>query len=68
MFIFNADYALQVSCARCQQVIQIEEAQHCWFCTRHLCYNCWEMVGHCGHPEAYELNEKMKQVSQEEQK
>ena len=60
MFIFNDDFALRVACGKCKKEIGIEEAEHCWYCTRHLCVKCWDEFGECGHPEVVELKNKMK--------
>lgn len=29
----------------------------CWYCCEPLCSECWEELGHCGHPEAERANE-----------
>jgi hypothetical protein len=42
-------------CPRCGQPA---ECEICWFCLAHLCDRCWEEAGHCGHPEAVEINRK----------
>lgn len=35
-----------------------EEPEYCWFCQAALCWNCWERVGHCGHPDADAINKQ----------
>lgn len=32
-------------------------ADICWYCNAPLCWDCFEEVGHCGHPEAAALNQ-----------
>jgi hypothetical protein len=36
----------------------------CWWCQAWLCEDCWERVGHCGHPEAEAENERCRKVPQ----
>lgn len=39
-------------CNRCGRVIAIDEAGACWWCNADLCFDCWDLYGHCGHPDA----------------
>jgi hypothetical protein len=40
-------------CARCG----VDGAEEfCWACHAWLCAGCWDLFGHCGHPEADEVN------------
>ncbi len=48
------------TCRRCKKPIEIDEAELCWYCHGSLCADCWESVGHCGHPEAEAENVKVK--------
>jgi len=43
-------------CGRCGRIIPGTEAEHCWYCPKRLCRECWDEHGHCGHPEADEQN------------
>ncbi len=45
-----------MACGRCGKAV--EDPETCWYCTADLCYPCWDVLGHCGHPEAEELNQK----------
>ena len=46
-----------MTCDRCQAPLTEATAEHCWFDTDHrLCLRCFDEFGHCGHPEANELN------------
>lgn len=48
-----------MTCGRCQKQIESpEDGELCWYCGGDLCYECWDEVGHCGHPEAEAINEK----------
>jgi hypothetical protein len=31
---------------------------YCWWCGKTLCLTCGDEIGHCGHPEADEVNER----------
>ena len=42
-------------CGRCHKKDQ--DWQYCWWCHHELCYECWDEVGHCGHPDAEAMNE-----------
>jgi len=53
------------TCARCHKSLHQRNAEICWYCTSYLCVNCWDEYGHCGHPEADELNEQSRMVEQE---
>jgi len=44
-------------CGRCKKEIPANEAETCWYCHADLCFECWDEVGHCGHPEAEEIND-----------
>ena len=41
-----------MKCGRCAAAVTEKSAEYCWFCTGYLCYECWDMKGHCGHVEA----------------
>ena len=43
-------------CGRCTTRIDADRAEGCWYCSAYLCAPCWEALGHCGHPEAEEIN------------
>lgn len=47
-----------VRCGRCGKEIERDDAEVCWWCQGDLCFECWERYGHCGHPEAEEVNER----------
>lgn len=38
-------------CNRCQAEMQTDDAEHCWYCFRMLCFDCWNEFGECGHGE-----------------
>lgn len=40
-------------CPRCKTR---ETSESCWYCPEDICYECWELIGHCGHPEAHKQN------------
>ena len=44
-------------CGRCEKEVDMDKAEYCWYCIHELCVDCWDKYGHCGHPEADELNE-----------
>jgi len=44
-------------CGRCKKEIPVDEAETCWYCHADLCFECWDEVGHCGHPEAEAIND-----------
>jgi hypothetical protein len=52
-------------CERCKCQILFSEAETCWYCLKSLCFECWDLHGHCGHPEAAEINERARQVNQQ---
>jgi len=41
-----------VACNRCHKLIAPDEHESCFWCIEDLCYECWDMYGHCGHAEA----------------
>lgn len=41
-----------MNCSRCYRAITEIEREHCSWCCRDLCYDCWDQIGHCGHSEA----------------
>ncbi len=45
-------------CSRCRAEIPAGREEFCWFCLKELCLSCWELYGHCGHPQAIEANRK----------
>lgn len=47
-------------CGRCGEETERDHAEVCWYCRADLCVECWERYGHCGHPEAVEVNERMR--------
>ena len=47
-----------MDCPRCDKPMQCPES--CWYCQADLCYECWDAVGHCGHPEADRINAVVK--------
>lgn len=53
-----------VKCGRCSRRVREVKAETCWWCTEPLCYDCWDRHGHCGHPEAEEMNRKARLVKQ----
>jgi len=46
-----------VTCGCCGVFIPSGRDELCWYCEGPLCADCWELEGHCGHPEADALNE-----------
>jgi hypothetical protein len=48
-----------IACGRCLRQIRASESEYCWYCGGPLCGDCWERVGHCGHAEADQLNQKI---------
>lgn len=42
------------ACGSCG--VDATNSELCWYCHGWLCSDCWERVGHCGHPEAHEAN------------
>jgi hypothetical protein len=46
----------QVFCARCKKELAPGTEEYCWFCDSALCFECWDLKGHCGHPEADVIN------------
>lgn len=55
---WERDKTIYTKCGRCENEIPAETAETCWYCTESLCYACWDMFGHCGHPEADAQNER----------
>jgi hypothetical protein len=51
------------TCARCNTTLG-DRPEVCWYCHAYLCGDCWEAVGHCGHPEADEANRRCREVEQ----
>lgn len=47
-------------CGRCKLKIPVGHEESCWYCLGPLCGDCWDVIGHCGEPEAVEFNEKAK--------
>lgn len=47
-------------CGRCGRSVPHDHEETCWYCQGPLCFGCWEEHGHCGHPEADEMNERMR--------
>jgi hypothetical protein len=47
-------------CKRCGKIIPKDWAEVCWYCNGPLCFDCWEVYGHCGHPEADAINERVR--------
>lgn len=48
-------------CGRCgKEIGPRDSAEVCWFCKGDLCPECWEQHGHCGHEEAEEINQRMR--------
>ncbi len=45
-----------MSCNSCYKSITDAGREFCWYCLADLCYDCWDEVGHCGHPEAEYAN------------
>ena len=45
------------TCGRCSAPID-DYVWWCWWCEAPLCSKCGDEVGHCGHPEADEVNDK----------
>lgn len=52
------------ACGRCEAPVAPRDREFCWWCQRYLCYACWDLVGHCGHPEAEAENERCRAVPQ----
>lgn len=48
---------MPTTCTRCKKGIEEDKEEYCWFCSGHLCKECWEEFGHCGHPEAEKQND-----------
>jgi len=42
------------TCGCCKK--PVSDPEYCWYCDGPLCSECWEAKGHCGHPEADEIN------------
>lgn len=55
-----------MSCGRCGIKLDNPQAtaEVCWYCNEWLCTDCWDRVGHCGHPEAEAANERARKVPQ----
>ncbi len=48
------------SCGRCNTKLLVDY-EYCWWCQGYLCPECWDKLGHCGHPEAEAVNERGRQ-------
>ena len=55
-----------ITCNRCSQSVDFDEAECCWYCLEYLCYPCWDKHGHCGHIEADRFNALARSVEQPE--
>lgn len=55
-------------CRRCGRKIAADHAEGCWYCSGDLCGKCWEQYGHCGHPEANAINERMRAWLEEQER
>lgn len=33
-----------------------DRSETCWWCGGALCFTCWDVAGHCGHPEAQAID------------
>lgn len=53
---------IETRCGRCGRKINYEDAEVCWWCQHSLCIECWETVGHCGHPEAEAVNQAAREL------
>jgi hypothetical protein len=51
-------------CGRCGKVIEANKAESCWWCQADLCQDCWDRIGHCGHPEAHMQNYEAAHIRQ----
>jgi len=53
-----------MKCGRCEVEIADGDDEACSYgdCPKPLCYVCWEDVGHCGHPEAFERDAKLRSL------
>jgi hypothetical protein len=43
----------------------VSNPEYCWYCDAPLCVECWEEKGHCGHPEADEINRQSRLTDDE---
>jgi hypothetical protein len=50
------------NCGRCG--VAVADGEYCWYCWGPLCLDCWEAVGHCGHPEAEAANAAARGVAE----
>lgn len=57
-----------MNCGRCEVAVSDETAEWCWWCVGPLCSQCWETVGHCGHPEADTVNRASKLMTYEQRR
>lgn len=39
-------------CGRCKVDITRGSDEICWWCRGILCFDCWDIFGHCGHEDA----------------
>ena len=44
-------------CGRCGSG---NASEACWYCDGALCLTCWIDFGHCGHPEADQTNQEIR--------
>jgi hypothetical protein len=50
---------VMVPCGYCGRAVEKAGAERCWHCHSPLCGDCWEEIGHCGHPEAYQRDREL---------
>jgi hypothetical protein len=50
-----------MTCNRCKAPLTDKTTEWCWWCHEPLCDDCWDKHGHCGHPEADEINRKARE-------
>lgn len=68
MFDHPAVEFVRRPCGRCGKEVIPYEAEVCWYCLAPLCFECWDLYGHCGHARAEEINEAARKVNQPERK
>lgn len=51
-------------CNRCGEPVDYQP-EVCWLCFGPLCSECWEQLGHCGHPRADAANRVMRLLPDE---
>lgn len=54
--------AVVFRCRRCGKEVPQGHEERCWYCMGPLCVDCWDQFGHCGHPEADAINDRMAQA------